>query len=82
MLETECQSRDDVAGYQECMKNIYLTEDQVPPPSDPFENLLTLQKVRYEMSQYFLQPALCDEDFLVVAKATAKDLLDVPKEPE
>ena len=70
MLGTECQSRDDVAGYQECMKNIYLTKHQVPPPSDPLENLLTLQKVRCEIPEYFSQPALCDEDFLVVAKAS------------
>jgi len=32
------------------------------------------------MSEYFSQSALCDEDFLVVVKASAKDLLDVPKE--
>ena len=82
MLGIECQSRDDVASYQECIKNIYLTEHQVPPPSDPLENLLTLQKVRCEMSEDFSPPALCDENFLAVAKATARDLLDVPKEPE
>jgi hypothetical protein len=64
------------------MRNMYRAEHQVPPPSDFFEKLLTLQKVRYEMSEYLSQPALCSEDFLVVAKATEKDSFDVPKESE
>jgi len=78
MPGTEC----DVAGYQECMKNTYLPEHQVPPPSDSLEKLSTLQEIRCEMMQCFSQLVFCSVGFLVVTKASAKDLLDVPKEPE
>ncbi|KPK78655.1 MAG: hypothetical protein AMJ89_00810 [candidate division Zixibacteria bacterium SM23_73] len=82
MQGTECQSRDDVAGYQKCMKDIYLPEHQVPPPSDSFEKLLTLQEIRCEMMQCLSQLVFRSGSILVAAKASAKDLLDVPKEPE
>jgi hypothetical protein len=51
-------------------------------PSDSLEKLLTLQKIRSEMMQCFSQLVFCSGGFLVAAKASAKDLLDVPKEQE
>ena len=82
MPGTECRFRNDGACYQECTENIYLGEHQVPPPSDSFENLVALQKVSYEMRHSIQQLVFCSGDFLVIAKAKAKDWLDVPKDLE
>jgi len=53
MLGTKYLAEGDPEGYKECMRNIYLSQADFDPKSDPFKEFVNLQK-RWEKLMEFL----------------------------
>lgn len=54
-LGTKYLTEGDLTGYQECMRNIYLSRTDAIPKFDPFERLVDLQKRWEKLMEYFAE---------------------------
>ncbi len=52
MLGTRYLAEGDLTGYKECMRNVYLSQTDAVPESDPFERLVNLQKRWEKLMRY------------------------------
>ena len=51
MLGTKYLDQGDREGYQECMRNIYLSHTDAIPEFDPFERFLDYQRIWEKMME-------------------------------
>jgi len=64
MLAMDYLMAGDTRGAGECMRNVHLAAHDAPPRTDPFKDLLALQKAWRELMAYFSEEensrAVCD----------------------